>query len=233
MIRKESTSNTSFPPIVADIRHYDDETILVQIIRRNSTPSADCSKVNGVNLEQILRIRVIHPNATVNEINLDLNYLNIDPINYCLYNDNFTHFNPIRIYPLQKPFILLNYINTTNSSDPTTYDEWGEVIDWNGIIKSKIFFGPSYGTMSAIQLNIDKTLGFLRIATVKKDYLMWTEWQQYSVDTSGKLSNLTSAKLTLRDFSNYSMPIISTVMQYFILIIRMTMIAICYFRVAG
>ncbi|KAF0396189.1 hypothetical protein F8M41_010121 [Gigaspora margarita] len=211
MLWHKSTSDTSFPPIVADIQHYDDETILVQIIRRNSTPVADCSKVNGVNLEQILRIRVIHPNATVNEINLDLNYLNINPINYCLYNDHFTHLNPIRIYPLQKPFVLLNYMSTTNSSDPTTYEEWGEVIDWNGIIKSNISFGPSYGTMSVIQLNIDKTLGFLRFATVKKDNMTWTKWQQYSVDPSGKLSNLTSANLTLRDFSNYSMPIISTV----------------------
>ncbi|CAG8782227.1 9468_t:CDS:1, partial [Gigaspora rosea] len=45
------------PPLVADIKTYDDGTILVHIVRNKSTSTADCSKVHGMSLEQQLRIR--------------------------------------------------------------------------------------------------------------------------------------------------------------------------------
>ena len=148
------------PPLVADIKTYDDGTILVHIVRNNSTSTADsdCSKVQGMSLEQQLRIRVILRNGTVKEIDPDLK---LDSINYCLLNNTNTKYeikknnniivylkdknnntsilrnivNPISIYPLQKPFILVTYVNATNSSDssdPTSYKEWGAVIDWDG-----------------------------------------------------------------------------------------------------
>ncbi|RIB20989.1 hypothetical protein C2G38_2177842, partial [Gigaspora rosea] len=142
------------PPLVADIKTYDDGlTILVHIVRNKSTSTADCSKVQGMSLEQQLRIRVILRNGTVKEIDPDLK---LDPINYCLLtkyeikkNNNIIVYlkdknnntnilrnivNPISIYPLQKPFILVTYVNGTNSSDysdPRFYMEWGAVIDWD------------------------------------------------------------------------------------------------------
>ncbi|CAG8819466.1 15475_t:CDS:1, partial [Racocetra persica] len=145
------------PPLVIDIKNYDDRTILVHIIRNDSTQSAaDCLKIRGISLEQKLRIRLIHLNGSVKEIDPNLN---LHPVNYCLLNVENTDYkvnklnkivvylkdtqknntnilhnivNPISIYPLQKPFILVTYVNTTNTSDPKAYEEWGKIIDWNG-----------------------------------------------------------------------------------------------------
>ncbi|CAG8534588.1 15312_t:CDS:2, partial [Gigaspora rosea] len=52
------------PPLIADIKTYDDGTILVHIIRNESTQSVDCSKIGGMSLEQKLRIRLIFLNGT-------------------------------------------------------------------------------------------------------------------------------------------------------------------------
>ncbi|CAG8615301.1 20696_t:CDS:1, partial [Gigaspora rosea] len=41
----------STPPLIADIKTYDDGTILVHIIRNESTQSDGCSNVNGMSLE--------------------------------------------------------------------------------------------------------------------------------------------------------------------------------------
>ncbi|CAG8641051.1 2771_t:CDS:2, partial [Scutellospora calospora] len=144
----ESTLNPQFlnrAPVIQNIQTYDDGVTLVHIVIRSTTPTAECTRINrlALSLEQILRIRVIQLNGTVSEINLDLH---LDPLNYCLFNIPSTGqaYVPIIIYALQSPFILVNYIKTTNSSDPRTYEEWGMVIDWNGNIKSTIDFGPSY-----------------------------------------------------------------------------------------
>ncbi|CAG8616930.1 1043_t:CDS:1, partial [Scutellospora calospora] len=43
------------PPLVADIKTYDDGTILVHVIRNDSTQSnTDCLKFRGMSLEQKL-----------------------------------------------------------------------------------------------------------------------------------------------------------------------------------
>ncbi|KAF0532031.1 hypothetical protein F8M41_011540 [Gigaspora margarita] len=144
------------PPLVTDIKTYDDGTILVHIIRNESKQTDECSKIRGMSLEQKLRIRLIFLNGTVKEIDPKFN---IDPINYCLLNGSSIEYkinkhnnivtylndtksnnlsilhnlvNPISIYPSQKPFILITYVNTTNPFDPTSYRECLEVIDWEG-----------------------------------------------------------------------------------------------------
>ncbi|CAG8574115.1 3771_t:CDS:2, partial [Cetraspora pellucida] len=50
---------------------------------------------------------------------------------------------------------------------------------------------------SIIQLNVNKKKGFIRFNTVKKDNSEWTEWQQYLIDDSGKLSKLTSNNISI------------------------------------
>ncbi|RIB22337.1 hypothetical protein C2G38_1005919 [Gigaspora rosea] len=200
----ESTSDTEFPhaqPQIVDIKTYDDGTTLVHIIRHDPTKSqAYC-------LEQILRIRVIQLNGTVNEINLDLK---LDPVNYCLITNGGILQNPIEIFPLQQPFILINYIRTTNSSNLSTYEEWGDIIDWNGNNLSSTLFGPSYIDpdgrwipSSIILQNINKTLGFLRFDTVNQGNLRWIRCQQYLVDDFGKLStlNMTSGNFSIQTSS--------------------------------
>ncbi|CAG8606445.1 2588_t:CDS:2, partial [Dentiscutata heterogama] len=149
------------PPLIADIKTYDDGTILVHIIRNESTLSVDCSKIGGVSLEQKLRIRLIFLNGSVREIDPKLKLNPINSINYCLldnidhkinkFNDKVIYLNdtknnnlsilhnlvnPITIYPLQKSFILVTYVKTNDTSNLTSYKECGEVIDWDGISRS-------------------------------------------------------------------------------------------------
>ncbi|KAF0420356.1 hypothetical protein F8M41_007001 [Gigaspora margarita] len=152
--------------------------------------------------EQILRIRVIQLNGTVKKINLDLK---LDPVNYCLFDDvsGVKRLYLIKIYPLQKLFILINYIRTTNSSNLSTYKDWGDVIDLNGNNLSSTLFGPSYidptghWVQSSIFQSINKKLGFLRLDAVNQGNLQWTRWQQYLVNDFGKLSplNMTSGNI--------------------------------------
>ncbi|RIB26540.1 hypothetical protein C2G38_235104 [Gigaspora rosea] len=199
------TQDTS--PLVADIKTYDDGTILAHIIRNDSTQSStDCLKIRGMSLEQKLRIRVIHPNVTVKEINPNLN---LHPVNYCLLNDDNAEYkinklnniviylkdaqknntrilhnivNPITIYPLQKPFILVTYVNAANSSDPTTYEEWADVIDWDGNSRSTTLLGVWIN--STIQLNKNANFGFIRLTFDQ----MSLKWEQYLIDNSGNLT---------------------------------------------
>ncbi|KAF0558620.1 hypothetical protein F8M41_008540 [Gigaspora margarita] len=224
------------PPLIADIKTYNDRTILIHIIRNESTQTDECSKIRGMSLEQKLHIRLIFLNGTVKEIDPNLKLV-LEPINYCLLNSDGTDYkinkfnnkvvylndtknknnnlsilhnlvNPITIYPLQKLFILVTYVITTNSSDPTTYEECMEVIDWNGISRSNMCFDGDYDGVwinSTIQLNVNKKLGFIRFAYklsrawVCNDYGNWTKL------TGGALSPIIS-KQTHDDYSlDYSL----------------------------
>ncbi|RIB08550.1 hypothetical protein C2G38_2211387 [Gigaspora rosea] len=212
----ESTTGTSFPlnpPQVVTVHTYDDGSLLVSVAReiystqKNNVISRDSvQKYNctGQSLEQILRLRIIQLDGTIKEINP---HLSLDPMNFCILNDSYGNpVNPISIYPLYQPFILINYVKASNLNDLKTYEEWGSVIDDNGKILSNIRYGPSYtenstGTLkwkpvSITQLNVNKKQGFFRFHIVNPN---WTECQQYSVDPSGKLSKLTSHNVTLID----------------------------------
>ncbi|CAG8540670.1 24555_t:CDS:2 [Gigaspora rosea] len=82
------TENTtdSRQPMVVNIQTYHDGTALVHITRFDPSLNESCSKSFGVfgnytsGLEQRLRIRVIHLNGTVKEINPDLE---LNSLNYC------------------------------------------------------------------------------------------------------------------------------------------------------
>ncbi|RIB17606.1 hypothetical protein C2G38_1416018 [Gigaspora rosea] len=173
-------------PFVTDIKIYEDNTILVRVIRFDSIQTNnDCLTLNGSSLEQTLRIRVIRSNGKTIEINRDLN---IHPINYCLFNDigNTSKVNPNKIYPLRNSFILITYMTTTNVSDISAYEEWGIVIDWNDTIRSNTSFGTTLVidglSTSKIQLNTDDNLGFLRSTlAVDGNSDVFLKWQQYSV----------------------------------------------------
>ncbi|CAG8700704.1 8295_t:CDS:2, partial [Cetraspora pellucida] len=211
----ENTTNTIFPqnaPKIVKIRTYDDGTILVHLIRYG-VQQANCF---GHSLEPILRIRVIHLNGTVIDINSDLD---MDSLNYCLFTNIYgVLVNPIVIYPLQQPFILINYYKAKNFSDPKTYEEWGQVIDWSGKNLSNIRYGSSYinprgvwTPISKIQLNINKRLGFLRYSAIENGTSQGIEFQQYSVDNSGNISMLTNENFTLPYFTSIQIATISTV----------------------
>ncbi|CAG8605525.1 11274_t:CDS:2, partial [Dentiscutata heterogama] len=179
----ESTQNTTSPqsqPYAIDIQFYDDGTSLIHLVRNNNTEHC---------FEPILRIRIIHLNGSVTEINTNLN---LDSVNYCLFNDTGKMVNPISIRPLKKPFILVSYMNTTNSE---YWEEWGAVLNWDGEILSSISITSSIPLespkKSLIEININKELGFLR-AVVFVDFINAT---QYSVDANGNLSLLSAGIL--------------------------------------
>ncbi|CAG8540864.1 6176_t:CDS:2, partial [Dentiscutata heterogama] len=147
----ESISGTSYPlspPQIIDVQTYDDGTILVSIAREisqdkqgtgNPVQSYNCT---GQKLEQVLRLRLIQLDGSIKEINPQLN---LDPINYCIFNDSYGNpVNPISIFPLYKPYILINYVKAPDLNNPKTYEEWGNVIDWNGRNISEVHYGPSY-----------------------------------------------------------------------------------------
>ncbi|CAG8643238.1 3004_t:CDS:2, partial [Scutellospora calospora] len=226
-----STSGTAYPhnaPQVINIQTYDDGTTLAYIARftdlTNNQTQCAVSGMNGTSLEPILLLRVFQLNGTVKEITPRIK---IDFVNFCIFNDKLGNpHSPITIYSLYNQFILISYINATNSSDPKTFNEWGAVIDFDGNIQSQIFFGPSYvnytgnpngiwSPQSVIQLNVNKKLGFLRFNT-RNGVSDWSEWQQYSISNNGKLSMLKSANISITQStqngtSSYQSTIISTV----------------------
>lgn len=107
-------------------------------------------------------------------------------------------------------------MNTTNSSDPTTYEEWGSVIDWYSNIKSKVRFGLSYvennqwHPASEIHLNVNNKLGFFRLAFEGKTGNYSYGWQQYFVNDSGIVTMLKSAPVPTENINSHDIKIAST-----------------------
>ncbi|CAG8772922.1 3797_t:CDS:2, partial [Cetraspora pellucida] len=136
----------------------------------------------------ILRIRIIHLNGSVTEINNDLNLVSV---NYCLFNDMLTGeiMNPISIRPLKQPFILVSYMETDYSYGK--WYQWGTVLNWNEVpflleyplfmvYASEKIFCP---IKSLIEININKEL-FLHVNSYGNSIGV----SQYSVDVNGNLS---------------------------------------------
>ncbi|CAG8726732.1 6838_t:CDS:2, partial [Cetraspora pellucida] len=178
----ENTQNTTFSqsqPYAIDIQFYGDGTTLIHLVRNNNTEHC---------FEPILRIRIIHLNGSVTEINTDLN---LDSVNYCLFNDILTGemVNPISIRPLKKPFILVSYMKLNYPY----YESWGTVLNWNGEKLSSISLEPSsvnapekkiWPMKSLIEININKEL-FLHV----NSYGNSISGSRFSVDVNGNLSN--------------------------------------------
>ncbi|RIB00445.1 hypothetical protein C2G38_2150866 [Gigaspora rosea] len=141
-----------------------------------------------MSLEQQLCIRVILRNGTVKEIDPDLK---LDPINYCLLNNTNTKYeikknNNIIVYLNDKNNNTITYVNATDSSDssdPTSYMEWGAVIDWDGKTRSLVPF-PGFWINSTIQPNANNKFGFIRF----NFDVMFGSLCQYSSDDSGNLT---------------------------------------------
>ncbi|RIB07585.1 hypothetical protein C2G38_418093 [Gigaspora rosea] len=168
----ENKQNTTSQFYVKDIQFYDDGTTLIYLVR-NSTENW---------FDHILRIRIIHLNGTVVEIDTDLN---LSPASYCLfYGIRVEMVYPILIRPLKQPFILVSYMKQSSNFA----ENWGAVLNWEGEILSSILFEQYTDNITHrnfIQVNINKELGFLRIS----EGLEITA-TQYSVDFNGNLSKL-------------------------------------------
>ncbi|KAF0541544.1 hypothetical protein F8M41_005315 [Gigaspora margarita] len=182
----ENKQNTTSKLYVKDIQFYDDGTTLIYLVR-NSTENC---------FDHILRIRIIHLDGTVKEIDTDLN---LSPASYCLFNDSRSvrgeMVHPILIRPLKQPFISVSYMNQSSNFS----ENWGAVLNWEGKKLSSMSFEQYTGNRiyrNFIEVNINKELGFLRISA--RDDIFTT---QYSVDVNGNLSELLqNAPISLASF---------------------------------
>ncbi|CAG8539424.1 13713_t:CDS:2 [Racocetra fulgida] len=138
----QESKSSSVTPRIWRPYVYKDGTLLVRIIRRDAANSS----TNKTCLQQILSLRLIFPNGTVSELDIDLK---IQPFNYCLLAaspQNPQVSEAIRLYPLQTGYFLVKYFNATDVNDFSTYEEWIMLVNWNGAILSKAFLGHAFIT---------------------------------------------------------------------------------------
>jgi len=119
------TENTN-PPIVNDIQNYDDGTIVVRLVRENSSAIRTSDDID-ICLDRYLSLRIIHPNGTVAPVDIPLD---IQDLNFCLFQDGY----PIKIYALGNKFLLVTYTIAADLNNVFTYNEWAKVIDLGGKI---------------------------------------------------------------------------------------------------
>ncbi|CAG8449640.1 24367_t:CDS:2 [Gigaspora rosea] len=80
----ENTTSSQSQPYVFDIQFYDDGTILIYLVRDDNNVMPGDDEI-GQCFEPILRIRIIHLNGTVTEINTNLD---LDSARYSILNWN-------------------------------------------------------------------------------------------------------------------------------------------------
>ncbi|SRR6266540_2777036 len=119
------TENTN-PPIVHDIQNYDDGTIVVRLVRKNSSAILTSDDIEMC-VDNYLSLRIIHPNGIVTPLDITLD---IQDFNFCLLLDE----EPLKIYALGNKLLLITYTMATDLKDVFTYNEWGMVIDLDGNI---------------------------------------------------------------------------------------------------
>ncbi|RGB39051.1 hypothetical protein C1646_755031 [Rhizophagus diaphanus] len=202
IIVEEPTPETPSTPRVLNTNYYDDGTIVVRIVRLNYTaPPKFC-------LEENLSIRTIYPNGTVKGFDLSADTLNIQPFNFCL----LSKFNPLRFYPVKKNFLFLTYAEAEDVNNNYTYNDWGMIIDLDGVIKSKIWLGASFvntitnewlPAQDSIRLNVHRDNGFLRTAPIPGTNSMIL--QQFKVNENGEV------QLLAKTYMNYTALPVETV----------------------
>ncbi|CAG8602990.1 11691_t:CDS:2, partial [Diversispora eburnea] len=180
------------PPRIWQHVEYIDGTVVLRIINRNSNKK---SLSGEAWIRPVLSLRIIHPNGTVSEIDKDLE---IPEFNWRIFTiPGFSDFqDPISIYALQRNYLIVRYFKASNTSDITTYEEWGRIIDWNGDLYKEAFIydGIWYPSLTTIVTNVDPEKGFIRIAGMNASYF---EWQQYVIDDSFNLKRLYEGNITL------------------------------------
>ncbi|RHZ80956.1 hypothetical protein Glove_130g40 [Diversispora epigaea] len=190
------TNQFDTPPQIWQYGKYLDGTVVIRIINRNPNKI----QISGeVWVRPELSLRIIHPNGTVSEINKNLE---IQEFNWHITTSpDGDYLDPISIFALQKGFLLIRYFNASNSDDINTYEEWGRIIDWNGNLYDEVNFGGAYikngiwyPSATTIVTNVDPEKGFLRIVGMNVTYV---EWQQYMIDYSFNLKNLSEGNITL------------------------------------
>ncbi|CAB4375651.1 unnamed protein product [Rhizophagus irregularis] len=188
-------------PLVYDSQVFDDGTMVIRIVRRDSPPNNDC-------FINMLSLRIINLDGTV--IEKDYKNLDIPKINYCSLIKSY----PLKYYLIRKKQILVTYYNSTDPNDilNATLTEWGIVIDLDGNVLDRRYFGPAAPTsaISKIQLNINREKGFLR-CNMRANTTNIVEWQQYRIEPEGNFTNLTFGNFNLSGPVNSTVVTMSTI----------------------
>ncbi|CAG8498785.1 13727_t:CDS:2, partial [Cetraspora pellucida] len=206
----QETKSSSVIPRIWKPYVYHDGTILVRIIRRDAANSI----VNRVCLQQVLSLRIIYPNGTVTELDIDLK---IQSFNYCLIAASPQNLEPIHLYPLQTGYFLVNYFNATDVNDYSTYQEWTMIVNWKGEILSQAFFGYAYinsagawnPDQTTIRINISPEKGFLRLSSIRNTTTV--AWSQYFIDSNYQFQQLSNGTIQLPASTNAVFNTIATV----------------------
>src|SRR6266540_1645827 len=85
------TENTN-PPIVHDVQNYDDNTIIVRIVRKNSSAIPTHDDIY-ICVDNYLSLRTIYPDGTVAPVDI---LLDIQDFNFC----QLLNGDPLKIYAL-------------------------------------------------------------------------------------------------------------------------------------
>src|SRR5438045_2889546 len=109
-------------PHVWDTKIYDDNTIVARIVRVNTTTEITTC------FYEMFSLRIIHPDGTVDEKDIKLD---IPQFNYCV-SQNGTEF--LNYYLIRKNHILVTYYNYSTNYNPSSYREWGMIIDFDGYV---------------------------------------------------------------------------------------------------
>jgi len=114
--------------------YYGDNTMVVQIIRVNDSTLAGNNEIcldNGY-----LSFRTIYPNGSIIPIDISMDELGIQPLNFCIQKNIISNrtYSPIEIYAVKNNFLLVTYMKAMDLNDVFTFEDWGMVVDLNGNI---------------------------------------------------------------------------------------------------
>ncbi|CAG8762615.1 7252_t:CDS:1, partial [Gigaspora margarita] len=111
-------NNFTGKPLVKNIDSFPDGTVIVRVMN-------EMDDSQNINYDQILFLRIIHPNGSVTEIN---NKYDIPDYNF----NAGDKLNPLDVYPLFDKYILVVYSTALDWDNNETYRDRGMIIDWNG-----------------------------------------------------------------------------------------------------
>ncbi|RGB32297.1 hypothetical protein C1646_707122 [Rhizophagus diaphanus] len=198
-------------PRIWDSQSYDDGTMVVRIVRKNTTTSIN----NYLCFYEMLSLRIISPDGTVVEKDLKLD---IQPLNYCVFQmvSGGIWMEFMKYQLIRKNQIFIAYYNAADINNPSTYVEWGMVIDYDGNVLSRTTIGLPFidNTLQiAIPsdefiLNINREKGFMRFGRSQSNNIVW---QQFRVEPDGTITNLTFGELLIAAETGASVTAMHTV----------------------
>ncbi|PKC06050.1 hypothetical protein RhiirA5_400596 [Rhizophagus irregularis] len=144
-----------------NIKNFDDGTIVIRIAHdvNYTTPPRTC-------FEESFSIRTIYPDGTIKEFDISLD---IQPFNFCILSK-------IKFYPIKRNLLFVTFVVAADVNNPYSYDDWGLIVDLDGVIHNKSKLGSSFVNPntnewspdqdSTITLNVHRDDGFLRTTPI-------------------------------------------------------------------